>query len=611
MEKLKSLDLWAEKFPEKTAQIFIEKKIKPKNLIYWKDDDIIDLINDKNIAGKIFILREKISAKLSQLAKNKKLNIQKKLLEEENELLKQESIVLEHHKNVVEQRRKISEIKAELEHGEIREECEMKVAAEIEEIERSKPRKVDRNLQLPRKRKTNTRSKGYTESSTESESMNTEIKLGKRAISTTEDKKEEKNKKQKLRDNETPASDSAPVIHPPVTNASVTHISVTNTTNRPSRAQGTSSTNAISQTENFNHNSILASPLATKPIVKQTNTTTLNNATTTLNGAIFALHSKLIDWKSSSDDTTSKLDFAIKEVHESVRETEKQIKSEVESIKGDIADLVEKKVSAMENRLKGQIKDEIKTIYEKMTSFEQSIQENFDSLTQSIRNANTVTSWNIGSLTENNLGFDSEEESDKDEEALRELKKYSFQYHYLVNVFNFPTPKAITKSLPRKSGDKSKQFCINNSTFFVTNKLTTNTQFLAFTSFYLGTHSLPDFKLGRETTKKTNQRFLIKSEDALNFIRILTAMNADERMGFYQAYDSEKWGKLKKYITNKITKTTDKKEKLVLEEVELSIKYFELAGKQMPQIEGESKSSEQEKDEQETYEQESDQSIES
>src|SRR3990167_8150861 len=62
-KKLKSLDFWTEKFSEKTAQIFIDRKLIPVNLIYWTDDDIANLVNDENIYQKIIALRNKIIVK--------------------------------------------------------------------------------------------------------------------------------------------------------------------------------------------------------------------------------------------------------------------------------------------------------------------------------------------------------------------------------------------------------------------------------------------------------------------------------------------------------------------------------------------------------------------
>lgn len=52
MNKLKNLEIRSEKFSQKTAQLFIEKNIKPVNIIYWTDDDIVTFVAEEKIAKK-------------------------------------------------------------------------------------------------------------------------------------------------------------------------------------------------------------------------------------------------------------------------------------------------------------------------------------------------------------------------------------------------------------------------------------------------------------------------------------------------------------------------------------------------------------------------------
>ena len=117
-KKLKSLDFWTEKFSEKTAQIFIDRKLIPVNLIYWTDDDIANLVNDENIYQKIIALRNKIIIKKDRIAEKKKLEIKKNIMQEEQQLLEKEEEILAHQKKIMEERKKIIWFKKEIEEAE-------------------------------------------------------------------------------------------------------------------------------------------------------------------------------------------------------------------------------------------------------------------------------------------------------------------------------------------------------------------------------------------------------------------------------------------------------------------------------------------------------------
>src|SRR3990167_8197908 len=117
-KKLKSLDFWTEKFSEKTAQIFIDRKLIPVNLIYWTDDDIANLVNDENIYQKIIALRNKIIVKKDRIAEKKKLEIKKNIMQEEQQLLEKEEEILAHQKKIMEERKKIIWFKKEIDDAE-------------------------------------------------------------------------------------------------------------------------------------------------------------------------------------------------------------------------------------------------------------------------------------------------------------------------------------------------------------------------------------------------------------------------------------------------------------------------------------------------------------